>query len=162
MGAAVLINHSRALSTSEVGLNFGRDAGSTGAFGPGWWLQPGLKGVHWYRFVAPTGTNAPFSPSWCLQPGPKASFQQPKGRETETFGPGWCRKPGQKRRIGPGWCHQPVPMHPFSPGPSQQPGLKALPRCGGKFSPTSLVEGEQHQFISPAASLLSNSSKLQA
>ena len=45
MGAAALINHSRALSTSEVGLNFGPDAGSTGAFGPGWWHQPGLKGA---------------------------------------------------------------------------------------------------------------------
>ena len=53
-----LINHYAPLSTSEVRLNFDRDAGNTGAFGPGWSLQPGLKGVHWYRFVAPTGTNA--------------------------------------------------------------------------------------------------------
>ena len=44
-GAAVgLINHCAPLSTSEVGLNFARDAGSTGAFGPGWWHQTGLKG----------------------------------------------------------------------------------------------------------------------
>ena len=59
MGAIVLINNSRALSTSKVGLNFGRDAGNTGAFGPGWWHQPGLKGGHWYRFVAPNGNNSP-------------------------------------------------------------------------------------------------------
>ena len=57
MGATALINHSRALSTSEVGLNFGRRAAQ------GLWsrLVPptGTKGGHAYRFVAPTGTNAP-------------------------------------------------------------------------------------------------------
>ena len=38
--ASGLINHSEPLSTSEVGLNFGRDAGSTRAFGTGSWHQP--------------------------------------------------------------------------------------------------------------------------
>ena len=41
MGAAALINHSRALSTSEVGLNFRRGA---------------AQGL-WSRLVPPTGTN---------------------------------------------------------------------------------------------------------
>ena len=39
-----LINHCAPLSTSEVGLNFGPDAGITGSFGPGWCYKPGLKG----------------------------------------------------------------------------------------------------------------------
>ena len=132
MCAAALINHSRALSTSDVGLNFWPRAAPP--FGPGSWHQPGPM---------PT-----FSPSWCHQPGPKVSFRQPRGREAETFGPGWWHQPGLKGGIGPGWCHE--------------PGPKALPARGQKFSPTSLVEGAREWFISAAAHTLSSSSQQQA
>ena len=80
----------------------------------------------------------------------------------KAFSPGCCHQPGLKGGISPGWWLKPGLIHPFSPGCCHQPGLKALLRCGGKFSPTSLVERGQHQFISCAASLLSNSFELQA
>ena len=55
-----LINHCAPLSTSEVGLNFGPEAGSTDTFGPGWWHQPGLKGA-----LIPVGaTNRDQCPSY--------------------------------------------------------------------------------------------------
>ena len=72
MGATVLINYSRALSTSEVGPNFGRDAGSTGAFGSGWWHQPGLKGGIGTGSCHEPVPMPSFSPAWCRQPEPKA------------------------------------------------------------------------------------------
>ena len=106
----------------------------------------------------------PFSSGWCHRPGPKVSFQQAKGRETETFGPGWWHELGLKGVIRPGWYHEPVPMHPFSPGWCHKPRPKALCclRRGQKFSPISLVERAREWFISAAAPTLSSSSQLQA
>ena len=83
-----LINHCAPLSTSEVGLNFGSEAGSTGAFGPDWWHQPGLKGGHWYRLVPPTGTKGrPFLPFGLLKRGLWSRLVAP----TETKGVHWYR-----------------------------------------------------------------------
>ena len=83
-----LINHCAPLSTSEVGLNFGPDAGSTGAFGPSWWPQPGLKGE---ALVPVGGTNR---------------YQRPPlpilwAAEKEAFGPGWWHQPGLKGALVP-------------------------------------------------------------
>ena len=69
MGRVALINRCDPSSGSKVGLNCGRDAGSTRAFGPGWWHQPGLMGG--------------IVPGWCHEPGPKGGI-----------GPGSCHQPG--------------------------------------------------------------------
>ena len=119
------------------------------AFSPGSWHQPGLK--------------VGISPGWCHQPGPKASFQQPKGRETKTFGPGWCHhqglkrgighgwfhQPGLKRGIGPGWSHQPVPMDPSNYLFIFCSCFLVDSFCSCFFSPTSPSERHSQLFISP-------------
>src|SRR4051812_27625428 len=104
----------------------------------------------------------PFGSGSCYQPEPKASFQQPKGRETEIFGSGWWHQPEPKGghwsrlvlRTGTNatlWFRLMVPT-----------GTKGLaPRCGRMFSPTSLVEGDRERFISAVAPSLSSSSQLQ-
>ena len=118
---------------------------------------------NWSRFVKPTGTNAPFSPGWCHQPGPKASFQQPKGRETKTFGPGWWlqpglkisirpgwfNQPGPKSGIGTGWCHEPVPMDPCNYFFIFCSYFFVDSSCSCFFSPTSPSERHSQLFISP-------------
>ena len=77
-----LINHYAPLSTSEVGLNFGPEAGSTEAFGPDWSHQLGLKG----ETLVPVGaTNPPVPTLWAA--------------EKEVFGPGWWHQPRLKGAL---------------------------------------------------------------
>ena len=79
MGATALINHSRALSTSKMGLNFGRDAGSTWAFGPGWWHQPGLKGGIGTGLWHQPGQWPPLVPVGATNQEQRPVFGSPKG-----------------------------------------------------------------------------------
>ena len=83
-----LINHCAPLSTSEVGLNFGPEARSTEAFGPGWWHQPRLKG----EALVPVGATNRYQ-----RPPVPALW----AAEKEAFGPGWWHQPGLKGALVP-------------------------------------------------------------
>ena len=119
---------------------------------------------HWSRFVTATGTNATFSPGSCHQPGPKASFQQPKGREAAAFGPGWWHQLGLKgghwsRFVAPTGTNAPLQSRLVPPTGTNGPCTTAW---WWEFSPTSLAEREPHLFIRCDAPTLSSSSLKQA
>ena len=103
----------------------------------------------WFRLVLPTGTKGLFS-----------AAQRAANRDlwfrlvalTGTKGGHWSRlvlRTGNNATLS----FRLVP-------PTGTKGL--APRCGGMFSPTSLVEGWRERFISTAAPTLSSSSQLQA
>src|ERR1041385_5113629 len=95
----------------------------------------GTKGGYSYRFMSPTGTNDPFS-----------AAQRAGNRDH------WSRLVAPTGTKGVHW-YRLVP-------PTETKDL--APRCGGMFSPTSLVEGRPEWFISADAHNTSSSSQPQA
>src|ERR1043165_8996435 len=122
----------------------------TQLIGPGWWHQPVLKDS--------------IDTGWWHKPVPKAFFSIPKGGKQRPlvlvgginrYQCGPVVPVGSTNRYH---CRALVPVG----ATNRDSPCATAERCGGKFSPTSLVEEESEWFISAVALTTLSSSQLQA